>query len=105
MKKVSLFFLVILVSGWLSVPSAGLTQPKYGGTIVIGLEGDIEDIDPQKPVSGIQPNVFSLSCENLVLIKKDLDIAPGLAESWDISDDLMVWTFHLRKGVKFHNGR
>jgi peptide/nickel transport system substrate-binding protein len=31
-------------------------------------------------------------------------VGPGLAESWDVSDDGLVWTFHIREGVTFHDG-
>ena len=33
------------------------------------------------------------------------DIVPGIAESYEPNKDLTVWTFRLRKGVLFHNGR
>ena len=42
--------------------------------------------------------------EGLTKRDKDLKIVPGLAERWEIVDPLK-WRFHLRKGVKFHDGR
>jgi len=42
--------------------------------------------------------------EGLVMFdQKDLSVKPALAESWDISDDGLTYTFHLRKGVVFHD--
>jgi len=40
----------------------------------------------------------------LVTIDRDLKIVPDIAESWDTSSDGTVYTFHLRRGVLFHNG-
>ena len=43
--------------------------------------------------------------DNLVMIQTDLSLKPELAESWDTNDDFSSYTFHLREGVKFHNGK
>ena len=43
--------------------------------------------------------------EGLVIWGDDNTIQPNLAEKWDTSPDGKTWTFHLRHGVKFHNGR
>ena len=43
--------------------------------------------------------------DGLVRFTPDAQVVPGLARSWDISTDGLVYTFHLRKGVKFHDGR
>lgn len=42
--------------------------------------------------------------ETLVSVDYEGKLAPGLAESWEVSDDGLTWTFHLREGVKFHDG-
>ena len=59
---------------------------------------------PALVMDGISYNASSQQVYNrLVEFKRgSVDIEPGLAESWDISDDGLTYTFHLRKGVKFH---
>ena len=42
--------------------------------------------------------------ETLVGFRADLSVGPALADSWDVSQDGTVYTFHLREGAKFHNG-
>ncbi|MEJ2211598.1 MAG: ABC transporter substrate-binding protein [Anaerolineae bacterium] len=71
------------------------------------LDQDLSGLDPQSEMSlamyGVARNIYS----TLVRLgyEGDLDIHPDLAESWDISDDGKVYTFHLRQGVKFHTGQ
>jgi ABC-type transport system substrate-binding protein len=43
--------------------------------------------------------------EGLTAFDDDIKLVPALAESWEQSADELTWTFHLRKGVKFSNGR
>src|SRR5215212_10426792 len=43
--------------------------------------------------------------DGLVRFTPDAQVVPGLARSWDISADGMTYTFHLRRNVKFHDGR
>lgn len=42
--------------------------------------------------------------EGLIVYQADGSIGPELAESWEVSEDGLVWTFHLRQGVTFHDG-
>ena len=86
-------------------PSLGFGEAKYGGTLTIAEMADLQQLDPHKSMSAMEANGFTLICESLVATDKDGNFMPCLAESWDISDDATEWTFHLAKGVKFHNGR
>lgn len=72
--------------------------------VVVGLAGDTLSMDPYVYNETISNAVLHHMYESLILTGRDMDLLPGLAESWELSDDLMTWTFKLREGVKFHNG-
>ncbi len=74
-----------------------------GGDLVIAEHADIVTLDPagenDAPSSKVQENIY----ETLVYQDEDMELQPGLAESWDaVEDD--IWEFKLREGVKFHDG-
>ena len=91
--------MVLMLCGWTAAQ-----QPKPGGTLRIGWEADITGLDPHMS-SGIQAQWMVGNIYNsLVTIDEQLNYIPELAESWDVQDDGKTYIFHLRKGVKFHDG-
>jgi peptide/nickel transport system substrate-binding protein len=76
-----------------------------GGTIRIAQTVPAAAIDPVKIADGGGITVMCQTAETLVLSGGDLTARPVLAESWSPNKDGTVWTFKLRKGVKFHNGK
>jgi len=67
---------------------------------------DQETADPQMTTWAytIPMNIFDGLVRAETIAPGQSDLVPAIAESWEISDDGLVYTFHLRKGVKFHNG-
>ena len=80
-------------------------QPKYGGTLVVGTVTDIVGIDPHKVTGEISMIVLNNIYERLIDLDEKGMPMPGLVSKWTVSSDGLVYTFHLRQGVKFHNGR
>jgi peptide/nickel transport system substrate-binding protein len=63
-------------------------------------------LDPQKMrVGGLEYNAAVYCFNRLTQQDPQLQVLPDLATSWEASEDLKTWTFHLRPGVKFHNGK
>jgi peptide/nickel transport system substrate-binding protein len=74
------------------------------GSLKVSVDSNLNTLDPAK-MKGGQEYVFAfLVFSGLTRADHAMKLQPDLAESWESSADLKTWTFHLRHGVKFHNG-
>jgi peptide/nickel transport system substrate-binding protein len=89
-----------------AVLAAGLVGPAMAqGTLRVAVGSTLNNLDPAKTTIGDEYIFVHLVFNGLTRIDRDLTTKPDLAVSWTASDDLKVWTFKLREGVKFHNGK
>jgi peptide/nickel transport system substrate-binding protein len=81
-------------------------QPKYGGVLKVAYASDIWrfNLNQGSPAGYESYWVWNNTHNSLVRLDPDFNIVPDLAEKWDILDDGRIYVFHLRKGVKFHDG-
>jgi peptide/nickel transport system substrate-binding protein len=79
--------------------------PKPGGVLKVGMQSDPGGLDPVLLSATALWHVVEHIYNRLTRIMPDLSVAPELAESWEISEDGLTYTFKLRQGVTFHNGR
>ena len=77
---------------------------KRGGTITVGIDAGPLGWDPHISLAFSSWNHYELVYESLLRFNYKMEIEPSLATSWEQPDPLTL-IFHLRKGVKFHNGR
>lgn len=73
-------------------------------TLVMIIESSPTNLDPRIGIDGRSENIDNLIFDDLLSKGDDLNVAPGLAERWEIPDPL-TYIFHLRHGVCFHDGR
>jgi peptide/nickel transport system substrate-binding protein len=94
-----------------SIGALGLTPMraqaagKPGGVIRVGMPVPAGAINPITVADTGGVCMLSQTGEYLAVSDPDLTLRPVLAESWKPNDDGSVWTFKIRKGVKFHNGQ
>lgn len=85
-----------------SVKSAD-KAPAYGDILVRGDIGDASNLIPILASDSPSHSVAGMVYNGLVKYDKDMNIVGDLAESWDVSQNGLVITFHLRKGVRWHD--
>lgn len=104
-SRVARVFLVplVLLTIIFSYGLLGQAAPKQGGTLTIAVEKDPRSLDPtiynDLASSAVQRQIF----DTLVAFDENNQVIPHLATSWE-NPKPAVWIFHLRKGVKFHDG-
>ena len=90
---------------WAAGPAMA-AQPKQGGAVVVTFNNDLTTLDPQVGYDWQNWSVIKSIFNGLMDYEPGTTkLVPDLAESYSISDDGLTYTFKLRNGVKFHNGR
>jgi peptide/nickel transport system substrate-binding protein len=103
MRRLPLAVLLVLFGSLALAQQA--PAPVYGGEVAVAITAEPPGWDPSASTSQeiarvMYHNVF----EGLVRIDREGQIVPALAETWEVSDDGLTWTFRLRSGVTFHDG-
>lgn len=97
----------LLAAGMLSLPSTpALAQatPVPGGVLKVAFSADPAGFDPALGPSGMSHVVIEQVYSTLMSLDPEAVPYADLAESYEVSDDGLTYTFVLRDGVKFHNG-
>lgn len=106
--------IALLFAGMLIFSCGGDGEKKNGEVVVettseettfnLALSENIQGFDPIKVVDGFSFQVLGQIYEGLLKFnEKDLSIEPLIAESWEVSEDGLIYTFKLKKGVYFHD--
>ncbi len=93
-----LFFALFLI-----LPACSSRNSLPQGILVIGIEGNPTDLDPRTATDAYSNRIDSLIYNGLIRLGPQAEILPDLAQGYEIPDPL-TYVFHLRKGVRFHDG-
>jgi len=95
----------LLAVGFAVVAVPALAASHLGPSVSLGMQLEPPMLDPTAgAAAAIDEVVYANVFEGLTRFAPDGSIVPGLAESWEISDDGLTYTFHLREGVTYHDG-
>ncbi len=103
-KAVRVFLLLFYIILPTSVLFASQSL-SFPGVYRYPLRYEVDTLDPAHTQSIASKVVINQIFDGLVRFDKEMNILPAIARSWRISDSGRVYTFYIRKGVRFHNGR
>ncbi|MEO8394871.1 MAG: ABC transporter substrate-binding protein, partial [Chloroflexota bacterium] len=103
MKKLARILVLLTALLLVALPTLAQDAPT-GNVLVMARAVDATGLDPHTQTAFASFRLLELIYEPLVELAPDLSVTPALAESWEFSEDATTLTFHLREGVKFHDG-
>jgi peptide/nickel transport system substrate-binding protein len=83
---------------------SGSTTPTEQ-VLRIGQTSGVTQLDPNTTTFSAERVLWNLLWDGLTAQAESGEVVPALAESWETSPDQLTWTFHLRQGVTYHDGR
>jgi len=104
--RIKAFALLALVA-FVALGCGGGGAPQSNtppNTLYVALESEPPELDPNLSSAYVDRQVMASLYDKLVDIDQDGEIVPMLAKSYEVSDVGLVYTFHLREGIKFHDG-
>ena len=101
MKPLALLMAALMVT---LTGCGGSGAEDNSSSVIIGQSSEVANLNPMIQPRTPDSNVQCLIFDYLVIPDENLNYVGDLADSWDISDDGTVYTFHLKEGVKWHDG-
>ncbi|MFA6431001.1 MAG: peptide-binding protein [Candidatus Margulisiibacteriota bacterium] len=107
MRQKKILFIIGLSLLILSHPSLSILIPSQfdpNGEIRFSLGGEVSVLNPILSTDSASSAVEGAIFSGLVRVNEKLEMIPDLATKWEVSKDGKIWTFYLRKNVKWHDG-
>ncbi|RCK70724.1 ABC transporter substrate-binding protein [Desertihabitans brevis] len=95
----------VLALGVLVAPAPASAEPAAAPRIKVALTSDIDTFNPFLAILASSTDILRFQYEPLVVWGPDNEIAPGLAESWESSEDARTWTFTVPEGRLWSDGQ
>jgi len=107
MKKIIAFAAIVIVVGaiWFSLESSGASSDvDKGGTIIIGIKGDVDTFNPLFAESSSAQEITHLFLLGLADLDENSEFTPELAKEWKHSEDYLKLTYYLREDAVWSDG-
>ncbi|MBI5748659.1 MAG: ABC transporter substrate-binding protein, partial [Nitrospinae bacterium] len=102
MKKI-LAVTIILLSLF-SISACLTKETKDNNTLTIAIESNPTNLDPRFSMDAVSSKITRLIFNGLIKKDENMKLMPDIAERWEMANDI-IYIFHLKKGIKFHDGK